>query len=250
MKRHCYSSLSNFYDNVKNVVGTKAFHIYEANDDPKWMGLSLSDIHKFKFSYPLGVERLSHFKDFEIQKDINVKFYNQFDGYDIDIDRMMDNLDFLLDTRKKRLLPKAVDIYIQIGEPSLVGYSEMLCKTYAAIKIIDKLETHNVRCAVYACNSFRTICKNRKNEQDGYLEVCIKNHADTINLGAICTAISPWVFRHFFLLHLIGHFPDVDIHNGCSYTYPMPSDLSGIIIRAGQCHEIESANKFIETIKL
>lgn len=250
MKKHCYSSLSHFYDNIKNVSNSPKFEFYDKLDNPKWMGLSLDNIHKFKFSYPMGVEKLSHFKDVEVQKDLNVKFYNQFDGYDIDIDRMLENLDFLVDTRKKRQTPKAVDIYIQIGEPYNIGYAQMLCKTYAAIKIIDKLESNCVRCAVYACNAFSTICHNQRNQQDGYLEVCIKNHAETINLGALCTAISPWAFRHFFLLHLIGHFPDINLQKGASLTESMPSDIDGIIIRAGQCHEIDSANQFIESIKI
>jgi hypothetical protein len=250
MKKHCYNSLTDFYNNVKNVVGSTDYDDYSKHDDSKWMGLSLANIHKYKFSYPMGVEKLAHFKDVELEKDVNEKFYNQFDGYDIDIDRMMENLDFLIDNRKKRKLPKTVDIYIQIGEGCTIGYDKLLCKTYAAVKIIDKLESHGVRCAVYACNAFLTISKRNDKGQLGYLEVCVKNYADPINLGSLCTAISPWIFRHYFLLHTIGHFPNVDVIGGASYTMSMPEDITGIVIKSGQCHEVEAANKFINSIKI
>ncbi len=247
MKKHCYNSLNHFYENVKNVVGSPDYDGYSNHDDRRWMGLSLADIRKNKYSYPMGVEKLMQFKDFELQKDVNVKYWNQFDGYDIDVDRMIENLDFLIDNRKVRKLPKAVEIYVQIGEGANVGYDAMLCKTYAAVKIIDKLESLGVRCAVYACNAFKTLVKTGKSES-GYLEVCVKNHADTVNLGALCTAISPWIFRYYFILHMIGHFNNVNVDGGGAYTMAMPDDLAGIIIKAGQCHELKSANQFIESI--
>lgn len=248
MKKHYYNSLGHFYENVTNVINSEFFTRYTDNNSPDWMGLSLEKIRASKFSYPLGVEKLSHFKDFPVEKDITVKYWNQFDGYDIDVDRMMDNLDFLLDNHKRKSLPKTMDIYVNIGEHNGVDYEDMLCKTYAAIKVIDRLETLGVRCAVYACNAFKTVCYATKNEELGYLEICIKQHADTLNLGALCTAISPWIFRYWFLLHTIGRFPDLT--EGCSRRAPMPTDLKGIIIESGSCLNMQTANKFIEAIKL
>jgi hypothetical protein len=248
MKKHYYNSLGEFYADVQNVNKCELFEEYIINDSPGWMGLSLIDIHKSKFSYPLGVEKLSHFKDFQVEKDITVKYWNQFDGYDIDVDRMMDNLDFLLDNHKRKSLPKTMDIYVNIGETNGVDYEEMLCKTYAAIKVIDRLESLGVRCAVYACNAFKTACHQSKNEELGYLEICIKQHADALNLGALCTAISPWIFRYWFLLYTIGRYPDLT--PGISRRAPMPADLKGMIIESGSCLTTQTANKFIESIKL
>lgn len=248
MKKHCYKSLGAFYADVKNEIKSWQFDYFVNNNNAKWIGLSLKEIMENKYSYPIGIEKLSHFKDIEIEKDINVKYWNQFDGYDIDIDRMMNNLDFLVDSHKKRLLPKSMDIYINIAEGYTVDYEHMLCKTYAAIKIIDRLETLGVRCAVYACAGGITHCHTKSNAQDFYIEVCVKNYSDALNLGVLCTAISPWFFRHWIIMFIHGRYRD--LKDGTAYCKRIPSENKGIIIETGKCLNKYEANSFIESIKV
>jgi len=248
MKRHCYNNLGEFYDNVKNVVNAPLFREKERRDYREWYGLSLANILINKFSYPIGVEKLTHFADFAVTKDEKVKFWNQDDGQEIDIDRMLEDLDFLLDTRKKRLLPKTADVYINVGEGADVSYNAMLCKTYAANKIVEKLETLGVRSAVFACASYETQTHTGKDQECGYLEIAIKQHQDMLNLGALCAAISPWMLRHWMILFITGQYRNVT--DGCAYAKRMPSDIKGIIIDTGMCLQLETANKFIESIKM
>jgi hypothetical protein len=248
MRKHYYNSLGEFYADISNALNNPIYKDTADKDKPGFRGLSLTQIKNSKYSYPIGVEKLSQFKDFKVEKDVTVKFYNQFDGYDIDIDRMMDGLDFLVDTHKKRLLPKTADVYINIGEGGNVDYEMLLCKTYAAITVIDKLEVLGVRCAVYACASFGTNTYPGKLSEEGYLEICIKSHSDTLNLGALCTAISPWMLRYWIFMFIIGKYPG--IVEGIAFSLKMPSDITGIIIETTNCLTKESSNQFIESIKL
>jgi len=251
MRKHCYNSISSFYADINNYLNNPIYKETANEDHPKFRGLCLAEIQGAKYSYPVGVEKLSHFKDFTVEKDISIKYWNQFDGWDIDIDRMMENLDFLLDSHKKRLLPKTLDIYINVGEGGDVNYEKLLCKTYATIKIVDKLETLGVRCSVFTCASFETHTRTRTRAnrgENGYLEICVKQYADTLNLGALCTAISPWMLRYWMFLFIIGKYPGV-IH-GIAYARSMPPELKGIIIETGSCLDKYAANQFIESIKL
>jgi len=248
MRKHYYNSLGEFYADISNSQKNPIYKDTADKDKPEFRGLSLDEIKNSKFSYPVGVEKLSHFKDFTVEKDITVKYYNQFDGYDIDIDRMMDGLDFLVDNHKKRLLPKTADVYINVGEGGNVDYEMLLCKTYAAITVIDKLETLGVRCAVYACAAYDTKTYRDKLNENGYLEICVKKHADTLNLGALCTAISPWILRYWIFMFIIGKYPG--IVDGIAYSMKMPADITGIIIETTKCLTKESSNQFIESIKL
>jgi hypothetical protein len=247
MKKHFFKSLAEFYPEIINVSGNRFYNSSLSENNPSWYGLSLEKIKEHKFSYPMGVEKLSHFKDFEVQKDTNVKFWNQYDGFDIDVERMMDNLDFLLDNHKKKSLPKTMDIYINTSESAAITYDQMLCKTYATIKIIDRMEALGVRCAVYSCASLLTSSMNYNNE-NVYLEICIKNYSDTLNIGAICTAISPWFFRYWMLLYIQGRYANLNYSVGIPKK--MPSDINGVIIETGACYDKNAANNFIESIKL
>ncbi|HAH24971.1 MAG TPA: hypothetical protein DCL77_14655 [Prolixibacteraceae bacterium] len=250
MKKHLFNSLTDFYAAIVNKVNAPDYQRLEVYDDPEWKGLSLYEIKKSKFSYPLGIQELAKFKDIEVEKAMNVKFWNQFDGFDIDVDRMYENMDFLLDTRKVKKLPKAIDIYVNIGEHCGIEYKDMMCKTYVAVKIIDRLESLGVRCAVYACSSsYIKFHSGEYSKKANYVEVCIKNHNEALNIGAICTAISPWMFRQWILLYIMGNCNGVSI-NGISRTAPLPTDLKGIIINTGSCLTTHSANNFIQSVKV
>jgi hypothetical protein len=254
MKKHVFDSLMAFYtDCAINRVQSVDYGKMLLRDRPDWVGLSYTDVLKYKYSYPIGVEKLRNFKEVEIKKDIRVKFYNQFDGFDIDVDRLHDNLDFLIDTKKIRNRPKTIDIYINVGESWVVGYNELLNKTYAAVKIIDHLETLGIRCAVYALSCYKPAYSEYINlsEKEELIEVCLKNHSDTLNLGAICTGISPWMFRYWMLMWMVANHKGVKSKNGVCYPVTIPvGELTGIIIDKGQCLNLTDANKLIENIKV
>jgi hypothetical protein len=249
MKKHYYDSLSDFYDDIKNLVSSPRYNWRKDYDRPHFTGLSRSEILKSQYSYPFGVEKLRNLANFEIQKDIKIRYWDQFDGFDIDIDRMYSDLDFLRNERKQRKLPKTMDIFINISENCDITYSAMLNKTYAALKIIDHLETLGVRTALYACISCLPKVNGRYIEPL-YIEICIKRHADDVNLGALCTAISPWFFRHWFFLWIEGRYKNLDVVIGQATTIPESEAQKGITIDNGQCLNLYMANTFISSLKI
>lgn len=248
MKKHYYNSLSEFYADVKNTSGNYQYNEESTQDNPRFRGLSLSEIHRSKFSYKVGVEKLRTMKDFEFQRDEKIKYWDSFDGFDIDIDRMYSDLDFLRNERKVRKLPKTVDIFINVTENSKVDYDLMLNKTYAALKIIDHLETLGVRTALYACISLSAFLPS--GTEDMYLEICIKQHSHDVNLGALCTAISPWFFRYWFFLWIYGHYSHIGFGIGRAQNIPLSERQKGIVIDQGMCMNLRSSNNFIDSIKL
>lgn len=258
MKKHCFDSLTAFYNDITNDTKSRRFPAIEKNSDKKQVGLNLTELKKYKTGYPTGVLMLSHLKDFEYKGAENVKYFSSIDGYDIDIERMYEGRNFLLDKHKRHNLPKAIDLYINVAESMYVKYKSMLQKTYAALKIVDQLESIGVRVAVYSCMTFAPIKRvygKKKGEIDvtdaRQIEVCIKDYADPVNLGALCTAISPWFLRHWCILWMHGKIPNLHGDSGV----PRFFDKSGIgensiVIETGSCLTTDGANKFIDNLNL
>lgn len=259
MKKIRFDSLEQFYEDCTNKVRSSDFDRYNDWISPSWMGLGHSDIMKHKFSYPFGVEKIREYQSLRVEAPRKIKYYNQFDGYDINIDRMMDNLDFLIDDIKRKRAPKCVDIYVNLSESSGITYDQMVNKTWAAISIIDNLENQGIRCAVYAVACKRPMIKGRKVEdcardrsQDYMLEICLKRHNDTLNLGAICTGISPWLFRYWTILWSLGNVKGTDLDNGCSWPMQIPRnmvDTNSIVIDKGECFTQNDADQFVKEIQ-
>lgn len=251
MQKFVYNSLSEFYASVQNLVGTRRFDWEKEDDRPDFRGLLLREIKASQYAYQVGVEKFNNLPEFEVQKAEWLKFYNSFDGYDIDIDRMHDGLDFLIDRRKQRKLPKTMDVFINIAENANISYDAMLMKTYTAIKIIDHLEMLGVRTAAYCCISVRPSVDEGPRPDNILLEICLKDYADAVNIGAICTAISPWMLRYWFFMWIIGRYPHISSGLGMALSIPSSERKpDAIIIDEGQCHYKSQADTFIHNIKL
>lgn len=247
MKKHLYHSLSEFYSDIQNHYKTNLYESLERMDDPSFTGLPLSEIRKFKYSYPVGVDKIRNLPDFEMKSKVKVKYWDQFDGFDIDIDRMYSDLDFLRNERKISRLPRTMDIYINFTESAAIGYSAMLMKAYTALKITDHLETLGVRTALFACSVSKPDVAIG-NDDPYFIEICVKNYSDPVNLGALCTAISPWMSRYWEFLWAAGHYQYLGSSIGKAVNFP--EGLKGIIIDKRQCHDLNGARNFIERIKI
>ena len=255
MKKYRYNSLTAFYraaETCTEICDPQKFDYYKDQRDASYFtGLSRADILQYKMSYPLGVEKLRHLADFEVEKDTKVRYYDSFDGYDINIDRMMEGLDFLINDKKVRKLPKTMDIFVNVSENGSIDYEAMLNKTYTALKVIDHLETLGVRTALFACISGKTKHNGREKSKPFYIEVNVKNYADSVNLGALCTAISPWFLRHWGFLFLTGHYKNLSDGLGHSVDLPFTEiPRNAITIDNRQCHTQSEANHFISNLKL
>jgi hypothetical protein len=253
MKTRIYENLSSFFTDIKDYHNNPDFPRHEHQNNRSFCGLPLSEINQYKFSYPFGVEKLRQMEDVKFEKEVKVRYFDSFDGYDININRMLDGLDFLVNTRKVRKLPKAIDIVVNVAENAYVNYEAMLHKTYAALKITDQLETAGVRVAVWVAfsseNSGRNTEKGRW--EDAYVEVCVKQYADPVNLGALCTTISPWFMRHWILLWLTSRWPITASGMGQAAAIPPDMKRPGTItIESGNCLSQNSANVFINQLKI
>ncbi len=249
MRKYFFNSLSAFYADIKNVAGHKLFDYSLRRDREYFTGLKLDEINRCKFTYQPGVEKIRQMAEVKVEKDVKVRYYDQFDGFDINIDRMIDGLDFLVNERKVRKLPRTIDLLLNITEAGGVNYENMLSKTYATLRIADHLESLGVRVAVYVCCPVTPIYHKGKG-QPFYLEICVKKYADPVNLGALCTSISPWFLRHWVFAWIIGRDARIDIERVGLVT-PMPaSERRGILIDTGQCYSTSEANAFISNIKI
>ena len=241
MKKHVFDSLTDFYTDIKNDSKSPCYDHSINRNDKSWVGLSYDELQKYKFSYPVGVAELKHFKE-----------ANQFDGFDIDVDRMYEHTDFILDERKLKKLPKSIDIFVNVAESCNVNYRSMLNKTYTATKIIDHLESLGVRCALYAVIAIKIERINTGVDRDPtVIEVCIKNHHDNLNLGAVCASISPWMLRYFGASWIYGKLSNV--REGAGYPTSIPKESltpNCIVIDTNQCMDLYEANEFIEKIKI
>lgn len=254
MRKHYYDSLSDFYRDIRNVADHPEFDEQLLKDRPYFTGLSLSEIMESKYSYQPGVERIRKMAEVKVEADVKIRFFDSFDGYDIDIDRMYSDLDFLINSKRIRKRPKTMDIFINITESRAVDYASMLNKTYACLRIVDHLESLGVRTAVNVCMPVTPYYGKRHRNGNGnpfYIEIKVKNYSDSVNLGALCTAISPWFFRHWVFAWVVGHDKKIDT-SGIGYVTPMPPDegRNGILINTGQCRTISDANNFIESLKV
>lgn len=251
MRKHYYNSLSEFYSDIRNVAGHAEFDSQLQRDREHFTGLSLSEILKSKFSYQPGVERIRNMAEVKIEADVKIRYFDSFDGYDIDIDRMYSDLDFLINSKRILKVPKTMDVFLNITESGSVNYNALLNKTYTTLRIVDHLESLGVRTSVNVCMPITPCYPGYKKGEQFYIEVNVKKHAESVNLGALCTAISPWFFRHWVFCWIVGRDRRIDT-SGIGYVTPMPSDEArkGILIDTGECHTLSEANSFIQSIKL
>lgn len=251
MKKRVFNNLSDFYKDITNDTNAFEFNYFKEKNRKDFYGISMEDIEKYKHSYPTGVAMLKHLKDFKVEKYERIKYYNSFDGFDIDVDRMYDG-DFLIDNKKKRKLPKVIDVFVNISENANVDYSEMLQKTYATLKVVDHLESLGVRVGVFCCMALRKKYKSGHYAKNTTLiEISVKKPEDSVNLGALCTSISPWFFRYHGFQYLRGK--EEKLASTIGYGVEIPrSEIpkNAIVIETGQCLNEYESNNFIENIKV
>jgi len=248
MKKHSFNTLTDFYSDVKNHIGHFRYVQYENYDRPNFEGLSKSEIYQSKFSYDIGVHELEKLNKVKFVQPKWEKYRNTFDGYDIDLERMYEGQNFLINRRKRRNLPKTADIFVSLAEPAKVTYNELLMKSYTALRIIDQLESQGVRTAVYVFNAIET--RGLRPNFELYVEVCVKDYTQHANIAALSTAISPWMLRRWMFLWVRGYYP---VSTGLGSPLHIRKEnfpKGSIVINQGECLSQYSANRFIENINI
>lgn len=255
--KHTYENIYDFYNACDNLLNTGNASMYKEmneRDDPCWVGLSLNDIQNSKYSYDKGLENL---KEIEIDSlggsSIHYK-YDEFDGDDINFDRLLDGFPALRKRTQKKGLGtgKNISIYINIAEHCGISKDKFLIKAYATMRIVDALETMGYRTTVYSCvatkNLGKTKIDDKYHEINYQVDVCIKKAEDPLIKGLLLTGISPWFFRYHIFKHMcanhktyygLGRPDKIDIKN----------TKETILIDNGECLTEEDVEKKIKQIK-
>lgn len=250
-----YDSITEFYKSCDKCTqyGNKSYYDDLCKEDsPDFRGLSNDEILKSKYSYNKGIELLDKvFLNSSIGGSSREYKYDEFDGDDLNYDRLIDGFPAMRKRVRKEGIGvgKFIDIYVNICELCNVTYEELLNKAYTAIKLIDFLESSGFRVAVYSCDYTSDCYGSYKGENNilYILEVCLKKYEDSLNLGLILTGISPWFFRCHMFKHQCAHY-NTSRGLGQSVKCTRKPDKNTIIIDNGECLNKKSADQKIESI--
>lgn len=253
---YTYDNLSDFYTDTYtptpdgDATRSKDFL---ASDESYFRGLGRDEILKSKYGYKEGLDKLE-----QIDIDINLggssrKYvYDEFDGDDMNYDRMLDGFPAMRKRVKTHGIGsgRLVNIYVVISENCNIGYKEMLHKSLTAMRIIDLLEGLGYRVAVYACDSTDDSGGRFREERGVHYElhVCLKKHEDSLNKALILNGISPWFFRYFMFAHQSGHYM-AGGGLGCSAKLQLEQTKENIVINKGECLSPEDSDRKIKEIQ-
>lgn len=216
-------------------------------------GLSIQDIHKYKYGYQPGISKLE-----EVKEDLLIDGASCFkhkwddvDGEEMSMDRFYDEIPFLQKRIRKHgfLGGKFIKVYVSINELAMVSYESMLNRTYTAVSIIDYLESLGYRTEVYA-TSFSINKGSYKNDwaSEVYSEVLIKKSDEALNLSLLLTMLSPWSYRYWHFLMFSGHFK-TSSGMGSTRSEGKSSQIGELYLQSGECLTKEASKKFINEIK-
>lgn len=250
-------TLEEFYNECDHIEGgnPEEVHYLNTEENKNFRGLSNEDIHKYKWSYTKGLDKLK-----EIEKPLFLggrkhKYkYDENDGDDLNFDRYLEGMPCL-----KRRTPihgegngKFIKLHISICENCWCSANNLLCRAYTTMRIIDLLESQGYRIQVsaYASNEFPGyLIKKGIREQVDHLdtEVVIKPFEEPLIKGKILTAISPWFFRYWMFKFWNAKF---QMNDGYGHTYrpEFKETTSDIYIQTGEALTEEDGEKTIKRI--
>lgn len=197
------NSLDEFYKECDNIEGGSAHEVSMLNitDDKDFRGMSLMDIHKYKWNYTEGLSKLKKIEGDLFLGGRKHKYkYDDNDGDTMNFDRYIEGLPSL-----KRRVPthgsgngKFVRLHISICENCWCSAESLMIRAYTAMRIIDMLESqgYRVQISAYADNENPGTLNNKEIDYLG-VEVIIKKFEDPLIKGQILTSISPWFFRYW-----------------------------------------------------
>jgi hypothetical protein len=244
MKKHCYNNVTEFYNSINFNTDNKYF-LSVLNSKANFIGIENKDIEKYKYSYPLGVQLLNNIKFDLPEQKRRIKYYNQIDGYDINVERLFDERDYLLN-KKNIYDSKIVNIYVNLSVPYTLSYENMLNKTKTVISICDYLEQQGISTNVFSC-AYLLAHDNKKTEI--IYEIKIKDSNEPINIGLLATSISPWFLRYWVFLHLTSYYNIIKSSIG-EVKFFNRDDFNGILIDSMDCTSKLKSEQFINNLKL
>lgn len=255
---YTYDSIIDFYQEATTLTpegNSGEFHNIISSDLPRFRGMCLEDIKKNKYGWKEGLEKVEELDaEFNLGGSTRSYIYDEFDGDDINYDRLLDGFPAMRKRVKKHGIGsgRLINIYVVISENCSVDANSMINKAFTAFKIVDLLENIGYRVAIYSCDYTEDPSGSYKGEKGVKysLEVCLKRHEDSLNKALVLNGISPWFFRYYMFAHQTSYY-----HTGWGLGQACFADISqtkeNIVINRGEClTPIGAETKIKQIIKL
>lgn len=208
-------------------------------------------IEMAKYRYPRTLPKRPTNVENDYGCSVKTKVYSEYDGYDMNMERLHDGLPYLHNIVKQhgKNVGKFVRIVVNVAENCNIEADQMIIKADTAITILDMLEEQGKRVEIVLADATEDPGWINGKEVDLlYITTVIKKFEDTLNRQLIATSISPWLFRY----HLLALYDaKMRTRNGHGHAISIPKrfqDPENIYIDNLQCLNKHDSGEFIERI--
>ena len=214
---YIFNSLEEFYASVENCIteqGRDSYNNYKYFDDsisPYFVGLTAKDVHKYKYSYTKGLNKLQKLDDLLIlggKQFINK--YSDLDGIDMNFERYVENMPYLIQkvrtTGKNK--GKFITIWVNISINSNIDADQCLYKAYTVMALLNYLENEGYRIRIIIYDDAYSVGLYQHELVDVSIKINIKDFNDPLIPGRILTAISPWMERYWIFKFNLSKFEE------------------------------------------
>lgn len=251
-------SIHQFYhesDTVEDTGCTASWETVNRRVDERWVGLSLEEIKMNKYAYTKGLDTLKKLDiPIELGGSRKAYRYDEFDGDEMNMERLYEGQASMLQRIKKigKGNGRFVEIHVNISENWNVSATQMMCKAYTAIQLVDLLEDSGYRIKVVSREDSRNPGRYKDKVIDTMsTQVTVKDFQDPLNTPLLLTAISPWMLRyHMFKFWHAKFKMSWGLGSAANVTEEeKEQNKSLIVIESGQCLDEHSAQNFIQTVQ-
>lgn len=251
-----FPSLHKFYTecdiiDYKLQDGAYTWEELDQEVDEEWVGLNRTQIINSKYNYLEGLKELQQLKeDIFLGGTKRMYKWDEFDGDDMNYDRYIEGFPAMQKRYRSHGSNSGnfVKIHVSIGENYCVGFSEMLNRSYAVMRLIDYLENMNYRITVVVyfevlqAISYRGVIDTKLR-----IEIPIKLEQEPIIKGQILTCISPWMLRYHIFKLMAAKFKTL-YGLGTPIYVKYKDSLTDIYFNSGECLNEDECNKKIKKI--
>lgn len=247
-------SVDEFYNESNKLESTgnkRMFNEICNKNSPNFVGLSLDEIVKNKYSYRKDLDKIKSIDDFVSMGGAkNIYKYDEFDGDDMNYDRFVDELPYM----KKRIKNvgrgngKFIKLHVAIAENWIVDYKDMLNRAYTVIQIVDFLEDLGYRLEIIAYSDVNNVGSYKEEYIESLkTEILIKSANEPLIKPLVLTCISPWMFRHHMFKFWSAKFNTNDNLGATEFNKYKDTD-SDLYIKSGECLNEQTSKDRIKKI--
>ena len=253
-----FNSLEELYEESSKTVNGCSIDSFKRNlsrNDPSFVGMTLEELPKNKFSCEKYIHLL---KDFDMNQNLgssgNEKIFSETDGYDMNMDKYYDGEPkCLIDVKKRKekgKIGKYITLYVSICENCGVSPNSMLQRALFATKLADILEMQKYRVTIIATADVDHIAVDESGNEIDHMrvEIVLKKFEEPCIPSYVLCGLGPWIFRYYLFNFWYGHYK---CHSGLGYTVNIDCGdrQDVVIINSGECFSDISKEKKIKEIE-